>query len=54
MHSQGHDDITARAPKHIIAINTDLGVPILAHADYAVIGGLHQVIPALVSALRAC
>ena len=38
--------------KHIIAINTDPGAPILAHADYAVIGDLHQVIPALVSALR--
>jgi electron transfer flavoprotein alpha subunit len=38
--------------RHIIAINTDPGAPILAHADYAVIGDLHQVIPALVSALR--
>ena len=39
--------------KHIIAINTDAGAPILAHADYAVVGDLHQVIPALVEALRA-
>jgi electron transfer flavoprotein alpha subunit len=39
--------------KHIIAINTDPGAPILAHADYAVIGDLHAVIPALVAALRA-
>ena len=39
--------------KHIIAINTDPGAPILAHADYAVVGALHQVIPALVEALRA-
>jgi electron transfer flavoprotein alpha subunit len=39
--------------KHIIAINTDPGAPILAHADYAVIGDLHQVIPALVAALRS-
>jgi electron transfer flavoprotein alpha subunit len=38
--------------RHIIAINTDPGAPILAHADYAVIGDLHQVIPALVEALR--
>jgi electron transfer flavoprotein alpha subunit len=38
--------------KHIIAINTDPGAPILAHADYAVIGDLHAVIPALVAALR--
>ena len=39
--------------KHIIAINTDPGAPILAHADYAVVGDLHQVIPALVAALRS-
>jgi electron transfer flavoprotein alpha subunit len=39
--------------KHIIAINTDPGAPILAHADYAVVGDLHQVIPDLVAALRA-
>jgi electron transfer flavoprotein alpha subunit len=39
--------------KHIIAINTDPGAPIFAHADYAIIGDLHQVIPALVDALRA-
>src|SRR6266571_4006023 len=38
--------------KHIIAINTDPGAPILAKADYAVIGDLHEVIPALVAALR--
>jgi electron transfer flavoprotein alpha subunit len=39
--------------KHIVAINTDPGAPILAHADYAVIGDLHQVIPALIETLRA-
>ena len=39
--------------KHIIAINTDPGAPILAHADYAIIGDLHQVIPALIESLRA-
>jgi len=39
--------------RHIIAINTDPGAPILAHADYAVIGDLHQVVPALVEAIRA-
>ena len=39
--------------KRIIAINTDPGAPIMAHADYAVIGDLHEVIPALVEALRA-
>ncbi|MEP7023606.1 MAG: electron transfer flavoprotein subunit alpha/FixB family protein [Actinomycetota bacterium] len=39
--------------KHIVAINTDPDAPIMAHADYAVIGDLHQVIPALVAALQA-
>jgi len=39
--------------RHIVAVNTDPDAPILAHADYAVIGDLNQVIPALVTALRA-
>jgi electron transfer flavoprotein alpha subunit len=39
--------------KHIIAINTDPAAPMMARADYAVVGDLHQVIPALVAALRA-
>ncbi len=38
--------------RHIVAINTDAGAPIMARADYAVIGDLHEVIPALVAALR--
>ena len=42
-----------QAAKHIVAINTDPAAPIIARADYAVIGDLNQVIPALVSALRA-
>jgi electron transfer flavoprotein alpha subunit len=39
--------------KHIIAINTDPNAPIFAHADYAITGDLHEVIPALVEALRS-
>jgi electron transfer flavoprotein alpha subunit len=39
--------------KHLIAVNTDPGAPIMAHADYAVIGDLAEVIPALVAAIRA-
>jgi electron transfer flavoprotein alpha subunit len=39
--------------KHIVAVNTDPGAPILSHADYAVLGDLREVIPALVAALRA-
>ena len=38
--------------KHIVVVNTDPAAPILAHADYAVIGDLSEVIPALVAALR--
>jgi electron transfer flavoprotein alpha subunit len=38
--------------KHIVAVNTDPGAPILARADYAVIGDLGEVIPALVAALK--
>jgi electron transfer flavoprotein alpha subunit len=39
--------------RHIVAVNTDPDAPIISHADYAVIGDLNQVIPALVAALRA-
>jgi electron transfer flavoprotein alpha subunit len=38
--------------RHIIAVNTDPAAPMMARADYAVVGDLHQVIPALVKALR--
>jgi electron transfer flavoprotein alpha subunit len=39
--------------KHIVVVNTDPGAPILAHADYAIVGDLSEVIPALVAALQA-
>jgi electron transfer flavoprotein alpha subunit len=39
--------------KHIVAVNTDPDAPIISRADYAVIGDLSQVIPALLDALRA-
>ena len=38
--------------RHIVVINTDPSAPILARADYAVIGDLAEVIPALVAALK--
>jgi electron transfer flavoprotein alpha subunit len=39
--------------KHIVAVNTDPDAPIISRAEYAVIGDLNEVIPALVSAIRA-
>jgi electron transfer flavoprotein alpha subunit len=42
-----------QAAKHMIAINTDPDAPIMARADYAVIGDVSVVLPALVDALRA-
>ncbi len=39
--------------KHIVVINTDADAPIIGHADYALIGDLKEVIPALVAAIRA-
>ena len=39
--------------KHIVAVNTDPDAPIISHADYAVIGDLNQVLPALIDAIRA-
>ncbi len=39
--------------KMIVAINTDPEAPIMNHADYAIIGDLHQVVPAITAALRS-
>lgn len=42
-----------QSAKHIVAINTDPAAPIISRADYAVIGDLHEVIPALTAAIQA-
>jgi len=39
--------------KHIVVVNTDPDAPIIARAEYAVIGDLAEVIPALVDAIRS-
>jgi electron transfer flavoprotein alpha subunit len=42
-----------QSAKTMVAINTDPEAPIMSRADYAVIGDLGQVLPALVEALRS-
>jgi electron transfer flavoprotein alpha subunit len=44
--------VGCKAAKRILVINSDADAPIVAKADYAVIGDLHQVVPALVAAIR--
>jgi electron transfer flavoprotein alpha subunit len=44
--------VGCKAAKKILAINTDPEAPILAHADYAVIGDLHKVVPAVTEEIR--
>ena len=42
-----------KGAKRILAINADRDAPILASADYAVIGDMHEILPALSAAIRA-
>lgn len=42
-----------KGAKRILAINSDPEAPILASADYAVIGDMHEIVPALSAAIRA-
>jgi electron transfer flavoprotein alpha subunit len=44
--------VGCKAAKRILAINTDPDSPIMAAADYAVIGDLHQVVPAISAEIR--
>jgi electron transfer flavoprotein alpha subunit len=41
-----------QAAKHVLAINTDRDAPMVTKADYAVIGDLHEIVPAIVDELR--
>jgi electron transfer flavoprotein alpha subunit len=42
-----------KGAKRILAINSDREAPIFASADYAVIGDLHEILPAISAAIRA-
>jgi electron transfer flavoprotein alpha subunit len=44
--------VGAMASKKILAINTDREANMVAKADYAVIGDLHQVVPAIAAEIR--
>jgi electron transfer flavoprotein alpha subunit len=44
--------VGCKAAKRILAINTDPDAPIMAVADYAVIGDLNQVVPAIADEIR--
>jgi electron transfer flavoprotein alpha subunit len=44
--------VGCKAAKRILAINTDPDAPIMDVADYAVIGDLHQVLPAITAEVR--
>ena len=44
--------VGCKGAKHILVINIDAEAPILARADYAVIGDVRQVVPALVAEIR--
>jgi electron transfer flavoprotein alpha subunit len=42
----------AKGAKKILAINSDPEAPIFASADYAVVGDLHEIVPAISAELR--
>ena len=44
--------VGCKAAKRILAINTDPDAPIFGRATYAVIGDVHQVVPAIMAEIR--
>jgi electron transfer flavoprotein alpha subunit len=44
--------VGCKGSKRILAINTDPEAPIMGKADYAIIGDLHEVVPALVAEIE--
>ena len=41
-----------KGAKRVLAINKDAEAPVMAAADYAVIGDLHEVLPAISAEIR--
>jgi len=41
-----------KSSKNILVINTDENAPMFSHADYGVIGDLHEVVPAIIEELK--
>ena len=44
--------VGAKGARHILAINTDPDATIMQYADYAIIGDLHEVLPAIVNRVK--
>jgi electron transfer flavoprotein alpha subunit len=44
--------VGCKAAKRILVVNKDKDAPIVARADYAVVGDLHEVLPAVIDELR--
>jgi electron transfer flavoprotein alpha subunit len=44
--------VGAKGSKRILAINSDPEAPIMAKADYAVVGDLHKVLPAIIAEIK--
>jgi electron transfer flavoprotein alpha subunit len=44
--------VGCKAARRILAVNTDPDAPIMSAAHYAVVGDLHEVIPAVVEEIR--